>query len=36
MNFAYGWALSKPVGKVFCNPTIAGLSAAGRAGDRDD
>jgi nickel/cobalt transporter (NiCoT) family protein len=26
MNFAYGWALSKPVRKVFYNLTITGLS----------
>jgi nickel/cobalt transporter (NiCoT) family protein len=28
MNFAYGWALSKPVRKVFFNLTITGLSVA--------
>jgi nickel/cobalt transporter (NiCoT) family protein len=28
MNFAYGWALSKPVRKVFYNLTITGLSIA--------
>jgi high-affinity nickel-transport protein len=28
MNFAYGWALSKPVRKVFYNLTLTGLSAA--------
>jgi high-affinity nickel-transport protein len=28
MNFAYGWAFSKPVRKVFYNLTITGLSAA--------
>jgi nickel/cobalt transporter (NiCoT) family protein len=28
MNFAYGWALSKPVCKVFYNLTITGLSVA--------
>ena len=28
MNFAYGWALSKPVRKVFYNLTITGLSVA--------
>jgi nickel/cobalt transporter (NiCoT) family protein len=28
MNFAYGWAFSKPVRKVFYNMTITGLSAA--------
>jgi len=28
MNFAYGWALSKPVRKVFYNITITGLSVA--------
>ena len=26
MNFAYGWAFSKPVRKVFYNLTITGLS----------
>jgi high-affinity nickel-transport protein len=28
MNFAYGWALSEPVRKVFYNITITGLSVA--------
>jgi nickel/cobalt transporter (NiCoT) family protein len=28
MNFAYGWAFSRPVRKVFYNITITGLSAA--------
>jgi high-affinity nickel-transport protein len=28
MNLAYGWALSKPVRKVFYNLTITGLSVA--------
>jgi high-affinity nickel-transport protein len=28
MNFAHGWAFSKPVRKVFSNITITGLSAA--------
>jgi nickel/cobalt transporter (NiCoT) family protein len=28
MNFAYGWALSKPVRKVFYNLTITSLSVA--------
>jgi high-affinity nickel-transport protein len=28
MNFAYGWALSKPVRKVFFNIVITGLSVA--------
>jgi hypothetical protein len=28
MNFAYGWALSNPVRKVFYNLTITGLSVA--------
>ena len=28
MNFAYGWAFSKPVRKVYYNITITGLSAA--------
>jgi high-affinity nickel-transport protein len=27
MNFAYGWAFSKPVRKVFYNMTVTGLSA---------
>ena len=36
MNFAYGWAFSKPVRKVFYNITITGLSVAVAAGDRDD
>ena len=26
MNFAYGWAFSKPVRKVYYNITITGLS----------
>ena len=30
MNFAYGWAFSKPVRKVFYNMTITGLSVASR------
>ena len=34
MNFAYGWAFSKPVRKVFYNITITGLSVARRAGHR--
>ena len=28
MNFAYGWAFSKPVRKVYYNLTITGLSVA--------
>jgi high-affinity nickel-transport protein len=28
MNFAYGWALSQPVRKVYYNITITGLSVA--------
>jgi high-affinity nickel-transport protein len=28
MNFAYGWALSKPVRKVYYNITLTGLSVA--------
>jgi high-affinity nickel-transport protein len=28
MNFAYGWALSQPVRKVFYNLTVTGLSVA--------
>ena len=28
MNFAYGWALARPVRKVFCNITITALSVA--------
>ena len=28
MNFAYGWALSRPVRKVFFNITVTGLSVA--------
>ncbi|MFF9126326.1 HoxN/HupN/NixA family nickel/cobalt transporter [Streptomyces sp. NPDC014889] len=28
MNFAYGWAFSKPVRKVYCNLTMTGLSVA--------
>jgi high-affinity nickel-transport protein len=28
MNFAYGWAFSKPVRKVFYNITVTGLSVA--------
>jgi high-affinity nickel-transport protein len=28
MNFAYGWALSRPIRKVFYNMTITGLSVA--------
>jgi high-affinity nickel-transport protein len=28
MNFAYGWAFSKPVRKVYYNLTVTGLSVA--------
>ncbi len=28
MNFAYGWAFSRPVRKIFYNITITGLSVA--------
>jgi high-affinity nickel-transport protein len=28
MNFAYGWAFSHPVRKVYCNITVTALSAA--------
>ena len=28
MNFAYGWAFSKPVRKVYYNMVITGLSVA--------
>jgi high-affinity nickel-transport protein len=28
MNFAYGWAFSKPIRKIFYNMTITGLSVA--------
>jgi high-affinity nickel-transport protein len=28
MNFAYGWAFSKPIRKLFYNITITGLSVA--------
>ena len=28
MNFAYGWAFSKPVRKIFYNITVTGLSVA--------
>jgi high-affinity nickel-transport protein len=28
MNFAYGWAFSKPVRKVYYNITITALSVA--------
>ena len=36
MNFAYGWAFSKPVRKVFYNITITGPLGRRRARDRDD
>ena len=39
MNFAYGWAFSKPVRKVYYNLTITGLSVAVAliiGGDRAD
>ena len=28
MNFAYGWAFSKPVRKIYYNITVTGLSVA--------
>ena len=28
MNFAYGWAFSRPVRKVYYNITITGLSSS--------
>jgi high-affinity nickel-transport protein len=28
MNFAYGWAFSKPVRKIYYNLTVTGLSVA--------
>ena len=28
MNFAYGWAFSKPIRKIFYNLTVTGLSVA--------
>ncbi len=34
MNFAYGWAFSKPVRKIFYNITITGLSVAVAVVDR--
>ena len=34
MNFAYGWAFSKPVRKVYYNITITGLSVVGGDADR--
>ena len=36
MNFAYGWAFSKPVRKIFYNITITGLSVAVALRDRHD
>ena len=36
MNFAYGWALSQPVRKVFYNLTITGLSVGGGRRHRHD
>ena len=36
MNFAYGWAFSKPVRKVYYNITITGLSVAVALGHRHD
>jgi high-affinity nickel permease len=30
MSFAYGWAFSRPVRKLFYNITITGLSAASK------
>ena len=34
MNFAYGWAFSKPVRKIFYNITITGALGGGGAADR--
>ena len=34
MNFAYGWAFSKPVRKVYYNLTVTGAVGGGGAGDR--
>ena len=34
MNFAYGWAFSNPVRKIYYNITITALSVVGRAADR--
>ena len=31
MNFAYGWAFSDPVRKLYYNATVTGLSVARRA-----
>ena len=36
MNFAYGWAFSQPIRKVFYSLTVTGLSRLGRAADRHD
>ena len=36
MNFAYGWAFSQPVRKVYYNLTITGPLGGGRADHRDD
>jgi high-affinity nickel-transport protein len=36
MNFAYGWAFSKPVRKVYYNITITGAFRGGRAVHRHD
>ena len=36
MNFAYGWAFSRPVRKVFYNITITALSVAVALVDRHD
>ena len=36
MNFAYGWAFSKPVRKIFYNITITWLSVVVALRDRDD
>ena len=34
MNFAYGWAFSNPVRKLYYNATVTGLSVARRARHR--
>ena len=36
MNFAYGWAFSKPVRKLFYNLTVTGAVGGRGAGDRHD
>ena len=36
MNFAYGWAFSKPVRKIYYNITVTGALGRRRAGGRHD